>query len=267
MIGLVNLLALWTFVSASATAAAHFEPPVLVGSSRQSGGAAVNASCGGGRWWFPAGGYAIDNETLATTVSLQADGDACPPTGQPREVVAVSRDAGRSWHTAWFVDAHLKRWNGLSPGPSFCGAGGSAVPGGGRLCPAGHTPPTLSPDGTGVLQLPATLWQVRDGQLTHRKQSKLISFRCPAGERTLPGGWGPGPVQPPGSAAAFRVATCNATQVVMRSIDGGWTWESSLPGPTPSLPGPTSSAPASTRVATRSRSVWSTARHCSSSTA
>jgi hypothetical protein len=225
---MVVALATTTSSRAPPRTTAKFEQPVLLGSSRGSGAAAINASCGGGRWWFPAGGYAIDNETLVTTVSLAADGNTCPPTGEPREVVVVSRDAGRSWKSAWFVDSHLLHWNGLLPGPGFCGASGSAVAGGGLLCPEGHNLPTLAPDGTGVLQLPAVLWHVAaGGQLQHTKLQHTIQFRCPRGGRTLPGGWGPGPVQTLGSGGTdmYRIATCNDTQVIMRSLDRGWHWD------------------------------------------
>lgn len=213
----------------------RFEPPVLVGSSLGMP-PAINSSCGAGRCWFPAGGYAVDQSTLAVEVSLVADGDMCEATGA-KSVVYTSHDAGRSWELAWYIGNHVgspPSWApGLRSGPSFCGATGSLLPGGGLLCPAisaKDARPGLVHGGTGIVELPALLWSTHQGKLTSTAQTKKLKLRCPEGARTLPGGWGPGPVQPVGSTALYRVATCsakggNATQVIMRSLDGGWEWD------------------------------------------
>jgi hypothetical protein len=211
------------------------EPPVLVGSSLGMP-PAINASCGSGRCWFPAGGFAVDESTLAVQVSLDADGDTCEASG-PGGVVYTSYDAGRSWELAWFIGKHVAAppsWApGLRSGPPFCGATGSLLPGGGLLCPAvslKDSKPALAHDGTGTVELPTLLWTTRQGKLTATAQAKKIKMRCPEAARTLPGGWAPGPVRPAGGTASYRIATCapeggNATQVIMRSLDGGWEWK------------------------------------------
>lgn len=244
-----------SLVVAASALEAQFEPPVLVGESTGSG--AINASCGAGRFWFPAGGYAVDSETLAVEISLVADGDTCPvPSDTPRTVVSASFDGGRSWRPHHFVGkSSAPHWHGIPPGPSFCGATGVTVstPSAGLLCPGDPaTPAYLDHNGTGVLKLSATIWSVsssnsRTGsatpQLVPRPVSQPIVLRCPPGAKTLPGGWGPGPVRPFGLTPSrqplpfYRVATCStpppagskksadSTQVIMRSVDGGWSWE------------------------------------------
>jgi hypothetical protein len=243
---------------------ATFEPPVLVG---ESVGAAINASCGAGRFWFPAGGYSVDGTTLAVEVSLFADGDTCTPTdGTPHTIVSASFDGGRSWRPHHFVGkSSAPHWHGIPPGPSFCGASGVTIAttagGIGLLCPGDAAEPAfIDSNGTGVLKLSATIWTSTAAgangsaaaaaaaagaapRLVPQQMPKQIVLRCPPGAHTLPGGWGPGPVRPPttqglsGPAPLFRVATCatpppagakkstNATQVIMRSDDNGWTWE------------------------------------------
>lgn len=233
-------------------AAVAFEKPVLLG---VSAGGAINASCGGGRFWFPAGGYAIDNETLAVTISLTADGNLCPASSAPHEVVHASFDAGRSWVAQWFVGpSHLPKWRGLPSGPAFCGAAGTPVPagsGGGMVCPDHGQPAAVGKDGTGELVLTAVVWRrvtVAGKPQLEVKQAickASLVLRCPVGAGTVPGrsGWEPGPVQAvggPADGALFRVATCErppaagagpkangtgATQVVMKSVDGGTVWE------------------------------------------
>jgi hypothetical protein len=212
-----------------------FEPPVLVGSSRGLS-PAINASCGGGRFWFPAGGFAVDKNTLALEISLDADGNKCR-SNAPGTVVYTSSDAGKTWQPGWFIGKGVDTWRGLSPGPSFCGAIGSRVATSsgerGLLCPSisvKDSRPTLAHDGTGILELPATLWTAREGKLK-AVFAKPIKMRCPVGARTLPGGWGAGgPVRPAEGGPAYRLGTCtneagNATQVVMRSGDGAWQWD------------------------------------------
>ena len=98
------------------------------------------------------------------------------------------------------------------------------------LCAKKLGSPRTGVYGTGTVELPGLLWTTHQGKLTATAQAKKIKMRCPEGARTLPGGWAPGPVRPAGGTASYRIATCapeggNATQVIMRSLDGGWEWE------------------------------------------
>jgi hypothetical protein len=169
-----------------------------------------------------------------------ADGDICAPDGVPHTIVSASFDGGRSWAPSHFVGKDgTPDWNGVSPGPSFCGASG-VLTAAGLLCPGdAQAPASIGPNATGVLELSATVWSRNTDKLVSQPMETPVVLRCPAGDGTLPGGWGPGPVRKTygQDGALFRVATCstpppagskkstNATQVIMRSTDDGWTWD------------------------------------------
>lgn len=103
-----------------------------------------------------------------------ADGDACAPAGVPHTIVSASFDGGKSWAPNHFEGkAGTPRWNGLPPGPSFCGASGVLTPAG-LLCPGDATTPAfIDENRTGVLTLSATVWSREAGRLAPRRMKVI----------------------------------------------------------------------------------------------